>query len=302
MTSITQSGPMAAACRESAGEMWSRSSIYRWMVTNYDLLKNATAGGRARWSKLCDAAIEEGLTTFQGTPPKPQTIRSTWYRVRLRMEREAREREEELAERRRKRDEETARRQALQIKAHEVMEKTRPKEDVSLIPPAPDVTYERPAHLHNKPERPEPPRPSAPQTVPEPAPSVQAVTQKPVVPSASATNHIDVLNNAEPPVQMMKQAFLYGVNIEIPPPYEGPRPLGMPEYLPFEAITPLNYPVYDENGRINVELLPGFPRRSFFEDDRTWARAFKEMLDVYPPQKRSNVMRCVYSAVQLKAR
>ncbi|GBR49597.1 hypothetical protein [Neokomagataea thailandica] len=298
MTKIPQGHFMLAASAECGEEVWSRSLLFRWMVLHYDTLKTQIVGKRVRWKKMCEAAIKDGLTTRNGTPPKEETVRKTWYRVRLKMEREAREREAELAERRRKRDEDTARRQALQIKAHEVLERTRPKEDMSLIPPAPDVPYERPTHLQNKPEAPH-------QSVLQASvstPSVQVSDQQPVVSSGSATHHIDVLNSAQPPVQMMKQAFLYGVKIEIPPPYEGPRPLGMPEYLPLEALTPLNYPVYDAKGRINVELLPGFPRRSFFEDDRTWARAFKEMLDVYPPKERSNVMRCVYSAVQLKAR
>ncbi|GBR51863.1 hypothetical protein AA106555_0712 [Neokomagataea thailandica NBRC 106555] len=269
------------------------------MVEHYDVLKEATVGKRVRWNKMCEAAIKDGLMTFHGTPPKPQTLRLTWYRVRLKMEREAQAREEKLAERRRKRDEETTRRLALQEKAKEAMDAFEAKRRAAAAHDPSIIVYERP---QNQAEWIPPqftPPPSLPvfQPVTAPAsPSPTSAAEPPaVVPAASSTAHLDVLANAKQPVKMMTQARLYGLKIDIPPPYEGPRPVGMPDYLPLDAITPLNYPVYDDNGKINVEQLPGFPRRSFFENEREWGRSMKAMVGVIPPKDRTNLLRSVYA-------
>ncbi|WP_264816933.1 hypothetical protein, partial [Gluconobacter kondonii] len=96
-------------------------------------------------------------------------------------------------------------------------------------------------------------------------------------------------------VTMLKQAPRYGADRDkpLPPPYVGPRPDGMPEYLPLDALMPLDATGRQPDGRIDYEALPGLPRRSFFESEREWAKACIPMVEAVPHEDRSIVLKAL---------
>lgn len=61
---------------------WAHSPLYQWMTNNYEAMSKAITGKKVRWQKMSEAAESAGLMNVNGEPPKPATVRSTWYRVR----------------------------------------------------------------------------------------------------------------------------------------------------------------------------------------------------------------------------
>jgi len=61
---------------------WAHSPLFQWMTNNYEAMSQAITGKKVRWQKMSEAAESAGLTNVNGEPPKPATVRSTWYRVR----------------------------------------------------------------------------------------------------------------------------------------------------------------------------------------------------------------------------
>jgi hypothetical protein len=60
-----------------------RSSLYLWMVRNYDEFGATLAdAGKPNWAALADAFKDEGLTDLKGRPPTPEGARLTWFKVR----------------------------------------------------------------------------------------------------------------------------------------------------------------------------------------------------------------------------
>jgi hypothetical protein len=86
---------------------------------------------------------------------------------------------------------------------------------------------------------------------------------------------------------MRTQAPRYGRDrdIPLPPPYVGPRPAGMPEDLPLEALMPLDAPgIWTTRECMTVKQLPGMPRRSFYDNEREWAMDCMAMIKAIPPR------------------
>jgi hypothetical protein len=70
--------------------MSKRSTLYRWMVANYDdfaeVLKQA---GRPNWEKLALTLGEQGLRDAGDKPPTEECTRQTWWKVKKAMARRA---------------------------------------------------------------------------------------------------------------------------------------------------------------------------------------------------------------------
>ncbi len=73
---------MFAALQGSERGTWAHSPLFLWMAENFEAMSNAVVGKKVRWQKLCEAAAADGLTNRNGEVPKPETLRTTWYRVR----------------------------------------------------------------------------------------------------------------------------------------------------------------------------------------------------------------------------
>ncbi|MBF0852236.1 MAG: hypothetical protein ABF932_14280 [Gluconobacter potus] len=85
LTRTETGGSMFAALQGSERGAWAHSPLFRWMAENFEAMSRAVMGKKVRWQKLCEAAAADGLTNRNGQLPKPETLRTTWYRVRKTM-------------------------------------------------------------------------------------------------------------------------------------------------------------------------------------------------------------------------
>jgi len=60
----------------------SRSTLGSWMRQNHDAFAQRLENKRADWAVLAALFGDAGLTDRFGRPPKPETARKTWLRVR----------------------------------------------------------------------------------------------------------------------------------------------------------------------------------------------------------------------------
>lgn len=60
----------------------SKSSLEAWMRQNHDAFAARLSERIADWSVLVKLFADAGLTDRYGKPPKPETARKTWQRVR----------------------------------------------------------------------------------------------------------------------------------------------------------------------------------------------------------------------------
>jgi hypothetical protein len=65
-----------------SGAPGTRSSLHQWMRANHDKVSALLAEVRPNWQRLAGAFARMGLTDGSGKPPRPQTVRQTWWRVR----------------------------------------------------------------------------------------------------------------------------------------------------------------------------------------------------------------------------
>jgi len=63
-------------------ELRVRSSLAVWMKTNHDAFAARLKERSADWSVLARLFSEANLTDRRGNPPKPETARKIWQRVR----------------------------------------------------------------------------------------------------------------------------------------------------------------------------------------------------------------------------
>ena len=68
-----------------SGAPGTRSSLHQWMRANHDDVSVLLQEVRPNWRRLADAFARMGLTDGSGRPPRPQTARQTWWRVRRAM-------------------------------------------------------------------------------------------------------------------------------------------------------------------------------------------------------------------------
>jgi hypothetical protein len=68
-----------------SGAPGTRSSLHQWMRANHAGVSSLLEEVRPNWRKLADAFARMGLSDGNGRPPRPQTARQTWWRVRRAM-------------------------------------------------------------------------------------------------------------------------------------------------------------------------------------------------------------------------
>jgi hypothetical protein len=64
------------------GAPGTHSPLYQWMRDNYEDFDALLSETRPNWKRLAEAFAQLGLTDGNGNPPKPHTVRQTWWRVR----------------------------------------------------------------------------------------------------------------------------------------------------------------------------------------------------------------------------
>ena len=70
-----------------------RSTLYAWMLENFDRFKAVLAETtRPNWVALAEAFAAQGLRDAEDKPASPEVVRQTWWRVRKAMDARARSR------------------------------------------------------------------------------------------------------------------------------------------------------------------------------------------------------------------
>lgn len=265
---------------------WAHSPLFQWMTNNYEAMTQAITGKKVRWQKMSEAAESAGLTNVNGEPPKPATVRSTWYRVRKAVGAMQRQKEEArntaLAARAAARAASQAQKQD-DTEGRETLNRRMAEADADL----------REKQLQDARDR------SRSVLYPETVPQVRTEAAPPEEREAAPALKIGRVAEF---VVMRKQAPRYGRDrdIPLPPPYVGPRPAGMPKDLPLEALMPLEASGRTPEGKLDFEQMPGLPRRSFFDRDREWALACLPMIEVIPPRERSKPLKAMFCLLKMK--
>lgn len=76
----TEMQQIAELARTKAGI--TRSPLYRWLRARHDTFASLLEETRPAWRTLADGFARLGITTPDGTPIAPETVRHTWWRVR----------------------------------------------------------------------------------------------------------------------------------------------------------------------------------------------------------------------------
>lgn len=255
-------------------------SLRTWMERHRAEVLRHCDGRRIDWVALCRWFTEVGLVNARGLAPTVKCAKMMWYRVgkwmAARQERASIRAEEKVRDAIRK----EAELQALREKMAEADKGVAERQLEARRARATSVLF---------PDDPLPPQPTAPNT-----PARVSQSDAPVDQDAALQSR---LGQVKPMVVMLKQAPRYGKDKEIPlpPPYVGPRPPGMPDNLPLEALMPLDASGLLPNGGFDLEQLPGLPRRSFFETKEAWYRNVFSMLDAIPRQNRSVPEKLLYT-------
>ena len=58
------------------------SPVYLWLRQNHDGLLAEFGSTRIRWASVASTLVRLGVMDANGAPPRPATIRRTWWRVR----------------------------------------------------------------------------------------------------------------------------------------------------------------------------------------------------------------------------
>ncbi|MFT9450399.1 hypothetical protein [Gluconobacter japonicus] len=267
---------------------WAHSPLYQWMTNNYEAMSKAITGKKVRWQKMSEAAESAGLMNVNGEPPKPATVRSTWYRVRKAVSAMHSAQEDARNKASAARAVARAASQAHKLDdadGRDTLNRRMAEADADL----------REKQLQDARDR------SRSVLYPETVPQVR--TEAAPSEEREAAPAVKIGQVAEF-VVMRKQAPRYGRDrdIPLPPPYVGPRPAGMPKDLPLEALMPLEASGRTPEGKLDFEQMPGLPRRSFFERDREWALACLAMLEAIPPRERSGPLKAMFCLMDMKVR
>ncbi len=278
------------ALENAAGKM----SLRVWMELNREELLRVWNGRQLNWGALCSWFKEVGLTNATGAVPSVHCAKMTWYRVgkslAARQARASAEADRVSRERATRHIETTAKAEqnhtsedvilALMTEADHEEKLNRERRDRIAAYRAEAAASAEKAPEHSVAA----PSPAVDQDVPPQLHATEEVVRPPVK-IGQIANH----------VTMLEQAPRYGKDKDkpLPPPYVGPRPDGMPEYLPFEALMPLDATGRQPDGRIDYEALPGLPRRSFFEDRHQWAKACIPMVEAIPAEDRTLILQAL---------
>jgi len=278
------------ALHRGAGEM----SLRAWMEANREALLDAWKGRRLNWQALCPWFAEVGLTNAKGETASIACAKRIWHRVG-KVLKDRRDREQMQAE------------AAIVAKAakRDALLAQRAREAVELEEAASArAAAERELEIRQIAKLGFPPAPVAPSV----APVAATLTPVPKQAPAEATLKDDassvVIGQIKRPVKMLEAAPRYGEDRfrPLPPAYVGPRPPGMPENLPLEALTPLDATGMTPDGKVDFRQMPGLPRMSFFERESDWARACVPMIEAVPLEKRSLPLKAMLLVVKGYAR
>ncbi|GBR28571.1 hypothetical protein [Gluconobacter japonicus] len=264
-------------------------SLRVWMEANREELLRAWNGRRLNWQALCAWFKDVGLTNADGQAPTVRCAKMTWYRAGKTL---AARKDRAVAEADGPSRDQAARRTVAPT------DKARSgpsDEEIFALMAEADNEERRNRERRERIAGYEAQRRTMAESngggVQSEAP-VEATQSEPA-PLETATRPRVKIGQIANHVTMLKQAPRYGADRDkpLPPPYVGPRPDGMPEYLPLDALMPLDATGRQPDGRIDYEALPGLPRRSFFERDRDWAKACIPMVEAIPHEDRSLILR-----------
>lgn len=284
------SGQTAESYLETCARRQTRSDVVRWLAENFETLLKATGRRTVKWSILAEHLARDGLRTQQGRAPTPNGLRVEWYRVKERITAANAKAEAEH----RLRDVSTSR---TVVPAEQSSTGPSDEEILALMAEADNeerLNRERRERIAGY-EAQRRPKVAPDQTNMQPTAPAEVVETAQSQPASleTATRPRVKIGQIAKHVTMLTQAPRYGADKDkpLPPPYVGPRPDGMPEYLPLDALMPLDATGRQPDGRIDYEALPGLPRRSFFERDRDWAKACIPMVEAVPHEDRSLILR-----------
>ena len=279
--------------REARGDAAGNGCGRAWMGRQREELMERQEGGRINWRALGGWFASVGLLNGKGETPTVRCAQLTWYRVGKWLERRNERAAERAAE-------------ALRLEAERESDKAAIQAEIRQRREAKALEK---AALRDKME----------QVGRDVARRVQAQTETQTI--ARVTEHeqpasSDVASQENAPqeqarvrigevarvVRMRTQAPRYGRDrdIPLPPPYVGPRPAGMPEDLPLEALMPLDAPGLDDKGMYDFKQLPGMPRRSFYDNEREWAMDCMAMIKPIPPLERPPALKAMATVLAMK--
>lgn len=288
MSAAVFSGQTAGSYLETCARRQTRSDVVMWLTENFETLLKATGRRALKWSTLAEHLARDGLRTQQGRAPTPNGLRVEWYRVKERITAAKAEADRRLRDG-----------SASPAVVSTERAPTGPSDEEILALMAEADTEERLNRERREriagyeAQRRAKVAPDQASIQPTVLAEVVETAQSQPVPLETATRPRVKVGQIAKHVTMLTQAPRYGADKDkpLPPPYVGPRPDGMPEYLPLDALMPLDATGRQPDGRIDYEALPGLPRRSFFERDRDWAKACIPMVEAIPHEDRSLILR-----------
>ena len=269
------------------------ASVRAWMERHREALLAHQEGRRINWRALCDWFASVGLLNGKGQTPTIRCAQLTWYRVGKWLERRKARAAERQAEALRLEAERESEKAAIQAEIRQRRE-AEAAEQAALRDKMEQVERDVARRVQAQAEA---------QTIARAArdelPPSTDVDRQENVPQQEARVRIGEVARV---VRMRTQAPRYGRDrdIPLPPPYVGPRPAGMPEDLPLEALMPLDAPGLDDKGLYDVKQLPGMPRRSFYDNEREWAMDCMAMIKPIPPRERPPALKAMASFLAMK--
>ena len=275
-----------SALHRGAGEM----SLRIWMEANQEALLNAWEGRRLDWEALCSWFAEVGLTNANGQVASVVCAKRIWHRAGKTLQQRRKREEDASIAKASKRDALIAQR-AREAEVRQEAAEAR-------------ANAERELEIRQIAERGFPPEPPA--TLSGPPMSPIATTPKQTTSDVRKDRESGdvVIGQIKRPVTMLKAAPRYGEDRfkPQPPSYVGPRPAGMPDNLPLEALTPLDASGLTSNGESDFDNMPGLPRLSFFERQSDWARACVPIIEALPREDRTFAVKLMLPLVKGLAR
>lgn len=284
-------------------------ALRAWMEQHREAVLAHQDGRRIDWRALCDWFASAGLLNGKGQTPTIRCAQLTWYRVGKWLERRharAASREAEALQREAEREAllATARQEAQQKQQDKERERQRLHERMAEADRglatrqleqararSASVLFPEPAHAANQ----------VHDTANRTTSSVPVISERAEhLPSPNEEKRVQIGQVAHT-VRMREQAPRYGRDrdIPLPPPYTGPRPDGMPEDLPLDALMPLSASGMDENGLYDFKQMPGLPRRSFYDNERIWAVDCMAMIKAVPAIERPPALKAMMGWLEM---
>lgn len=262
------------------------ASVRAWMERHREALLAHQDGRRINWRALCDWFASVGLLNGKGQTPSVRCAQLTWYRVGKWLERRNERAAERAAETLRLEAERESEKAAIQAEIRQRRE-AEATEKAALRDKMEQVSRDVARRVQAQAEA----QTSARVSDHEQPTISDVATQE----NATQQDTRVRIGEVARVVRMRTQAPRYGRerDIPLPPPYVGPRPAGMPEDLPLEALMPLDAPGIDDKGMYDFKQLPGMPRRSFYDNERVWMMDCMALIKAIPPAERPPALRAM---------